>query len=78
MTTTRLLMLNKILRAEQSNKTIVLVSVSNFGVVVFVVLPVFNEGVGHLTFKLIFHKTLNILEFDCEITLESVLGINQY
>ena len=38
---------------------------------------IFNEG-DYLTFKSIFHKALNWFEFDCEITLESVPGTNQY
>ena len=31
-----------------------------------------------MTFKTIFHKALNLFRFDCEITLESVPGTNQY
>ena len=31
-----------------------------------------------VTFKSILHKALNVFEFDCEITLESVHGTNQY
>jgi len=34
------------------------------------VLTIVNES--------IFHKALNLFEFDCEITLESVSGTNQY
>jgi len=46
-------------------------------VVVFCVfLSMFNEET-YLTFKSIFHKALNLFEFDCEITLESVPGTNQ-
>jgi len=33
---------------------------------------------AYLTFKSIFHKTLNLFYFDCEITLEFVHGTNQY
>ena len=40
-------------------------------------LTIFNEG-AYLTFKSIFHKALNLFQFDCEITLESVPGTNQY
>ena len=43
----------------------------------FLVLTIFNEG-AYLTFKSIFHKALNLFQFDCEITLESVPGTNQY
>ena len=42
-----------------------------------VVLTIFNEE-AYLTFKPIFHKVLNISYFECEITLESVPGTNQY
>jgi len=38
------------------------------------VLTIFNE-VAYLTFKPIF---LNLLWFDCGITLKSILGTNQY
>jgi len=31
-----------------------------------------------LTFKSIFHKALKLFQFDCEITIESVPGTNQY
>jgi len=41
------------------------------------VLTIFNER-AYLTFKSIFHKALNLYKFDCEITLESVHGTNQY
>jgi len=41
------------------------------------VLTIFNEG-AYLTFKSIYHKALNLFEFDCDITLESVSGTNQY
>ena len=41
------------------------------------VLTIFNER-AYLTFKSIFHKALNLYKFDCEITLESVPGTNQY
>jgi len=40
-------------------------------------LTLFNEG-AYLTFKSIFHKALNLFEFNCEITLESVPVTNQY
>ena len=40
-------------------------------------LTIFNEG-AYLTFKSIFHKALNLSYTDCEITLESVPGTNQY
>jgi len=40
-------------------------------------LTIFNEE-AYLTFKSIFHKALNFFKFDCEITLESVPGTNQY
>ena len=43
----------------------------------FLVLKIFNAG-ACLTFKSIFHKALNLFQFDCEITLESVPGTNQY
>ena len=36
------------------------------------------KGLAYLTFKPIFYKALYLLKFDCEITLESVHGINQY
>jgi len=43
------------------------------------VLNIFNEGVGaYLTLKSIFYKTLTLVLFDCEITLESVPGTSQY
>ena len=45
--------------------------------ILFLVWTIFNEG-AYLTFKSIFHKALNLFSFDCEITLESVPGINQY
>ena len=38
---------------------------------------IFNEG-AYLTFKSIFPKALNVFKFDCEITLDSVPGTNQY
>ena len=38
---------------------------------------IFNEE-AYLTFMSIYHKTLNLFQFDCEITLESVPGTNQY
>ena len=41
------------------------------------VLTILNEE-GYLTFKSIFHKVLNLFKFNCEITLESVPGTNQY
>ena len=41
------------------------------------VLTIFNEG-AYLIFKSIFHKVLNLVQFDCEITIESVAGSNQY
>ena len=41
------------------------------------VLTLFNE-VAYFAFKSIFHKALNLFKFDCEITLESVPGTNQY
>ena len=41
------------------------------------VLRIFNEG-AYLTFKPIFHKVLNLFQFDCESILESVPGTNQY
>jgi len=34
--------------------------------------------VAYLTSKLFFDKALNLLKFDCEITLESIPGIYQY
>ena len=40
-------------------------------------LTIFNEGT-YLTFKSIFHKAHNLFYFDCEITIESVPGTNQY
>ena len=43
----------------------------------FLVLTIFNEG-AYLPFKSIFHKALNSFKFDCEITLESVSGTNQF
>jgi len=42
-----------------------------------VVLLIFNEG-AYLRFQSIFHKALNLFRFDCDITLESVPGTNQY
>ena len=47
-----------------------------FGVF-YLVLTIFNEG-AYLTFKSIFHKAINLFKFDCEFTLESVPGTNQY
>jgi len=44
----------------------------------YLVLAIFNEGEAYLTFTSIFHKALTLLLFDCEITLESVPGTNQY
>ena len=41
------------------------------------VLTIFNEG-AYLIFKPIFHMAFNLFQFDCEITLESVPGTNQY
>ena len=41
------------------------------------VLTIFNEG-AYLTVKSIFPKALTLHYFDCEITLESVPGTNQY
>jgi len=41
------------------------------------VLTIFNEGT-YLTLKSIFNKALDLVEFDCEITLESVPGTYQY
>ena len=41
------------------------------------VLTLFNE-VAYFAFKSIFHKALNLFKFDCEITLHSVPGTNQY
>jgi len=41
------------------------------------VLTIFNEA-AYLTSESIFHKALNLFYFDCEITLESVPGTNQY
>ena len=41
------------------------------------VLMILNKG-AYLTFMSIFHKALNLFKFDCEITLESVPGINEY
>ena len=46
-------------------------------IVLVLVLTIFNER-AYLTFKSIFHKALNLVKFDCEITLESVHGTNQY
>ena len=43
----------------------------------FLVLTIFNEG-AYLTFKSIFHKALNLFQFDCDIMLEYVPGNNQY
>jgi len=40
-------------------------------------LTISNEG-ACLTFKSIFHKALDVFEFDWEITLNSVPGTNQY
>ena len=40
-------------------------------------LTIFNEG-AYSTFKSIFHKALNSFWFNCEITLKSVPGTNQY
>ena len=48
-----------------------------FGMCSILVLTIFNEG-AYLISKSIFHKPLNLFEFDCEITLESVPGTNQY
>ena len=39
--------------------------------ILFLVLTIFNEG-AYLTFKSIFHKALNLFQFDCELMLESV------
>jgi len=36
------------------------------------VLTIFNEG-AYLTFMSIFHKALNLFQFDCEITLHASL-----
>jgi len=47
--------------------------VQQFGLV----LTIFNEG-AYLTYKSIFHKADYGLTFDCDITLESVPGTNQY
>jgi len=33
---------------------------------------------AYLTFKSIFHKALKLILFNCEITLDSVPGTNQY
>ena len=41
-----------------------------------IVLTIFNEE-AYLTFKSIFHKTLNLFQFDCKIMHESVPGTNQ-
>ena len=41
------------------------------------VLTIFNKG-AYLTFKSIFHKVLNLFKFDCEFTVKSVPGTNQY
>jgi len=41
------------------------------------VLTKLNEG-ANFTFKLIFHNALNLVQFDCEITLEFVPITNQY
>ena len=38
---------------------------------------IFNEK-GYLTFKSFFHKALNLFELDCDITVDSVPGTNQY
>ena len=43
----------------------------------YFVWTIFNER-AYLTFKSIFHKALNLFNFDCEITLKSVPGTNQY
>ena len=41
------------------------------------VLTIFNEG-AYLTFKSNFHMALNLYNFDCEITVESVPETNPY
>ena len=41
------------------------------------VLLIFNEG-SNLKLKYILCKALNLFYFDCELTLESVPGTNQY
>ena len=43
----------------------------------FLVLIIFNDG-AYLTFKSIFHKALDLIQFGFEITLKSVPGTNQY
>ena len=40
-------------------------------------LTIFNEET-YLTFKSMFHKALNLFQFDCEIMLESVPETNQH
>ena len=40
------------------------------------VLTIFYKG-DYLTFKLIFHKALNLFEYDCEITLKPIPETNQ-
>ena len=41
------------------------------------VIDTLDEG-AYLACKSIFHKALNLFKFDCEITLESSPGTNQY
>ena len=48
-----------------------------YTIYVVLVLTIFSEGT-YLTFKSIYHKAINLFEFDCDITLESVPGTNQY
>ena len=42
---------------------------------IHIVLTIFNER-SYFIFKSIFHKALNLFQFDCEITLESVPRTN--
>ena len=43
----------------------------------YLVLTILAEA-AYLTFESIVHKALNVFKFDCEITLKSVPGTNQY
>ena len=42
-----------------------------------VVLTIFNQ-VSYLIVESIYHKAFRLFEIDCEITLDSVPGTNQY
>ena len=39
---------------------------------------IFNDLIEDLAFKTIFYETMLFCKLDCEITLQSVTGINQY